>query len=74
MVELAACLDAGTDYSTIQGTWCKRGEEVVKNENRPLMKLDDLAHRIGPEKVMYLLMATRLNETTTLRTIPKPIQ
>jgi len=43
MVELANRLDSGEDYSTIQGTWCKVGDEIVKNENRPLMALDDLA-------------------------------
>jgi radical SAM superfamily enzyme YgiQ (UPF0313 family) len=43
IVELANRLDAGEDYSTIQGTWAKRGSEIVKNENRTLMELNDLA-------------------------------
>ena len=55
IVELAGCLDAGTDYSTIMGTWCKRGDEVIKNENRPLMKLDDLAQPDwGVERYVYV--------------------
>ncbi|MBK6510113.1 MAG: B12-binding domain-containing radical SAM protein [Haliea sp.] len=43
IVELADRLDAGADYSDITGTWCQRGEEIIKNENRPLMPLDDIA-------------------------------
>lgn len=43
IVELANRLDAGDDYSDILGTWCKNGAEVVKNENRPLMELDDIS-------------------------------
>mgnify|MGYP003672305027 CR=1 FL=1 len=43
IVEVSDRLDAGTDYSDILGTWCKRGEDIVKNENRPLMPLDNIA-------------------------------
>lgn len=42
IVELAGCLDSGDDYSTMLGTWCKRGDHIIKNENRPLMELKDL--------------------------------
>ncbi len=43
IVELADRLDAGEDYADILGTWAKRGGEIVKNETRPLMELNDLA-------------------------------
>jgi anaerobic magnesium-protoporphyrin IX monomethyl ester cyclase len=43
IVELANLIDAGDDYSDILGTWCKRGDEIIKNENRPLMELNDIA-------------------------------
>ena len=43
IVELADRLDAAEDYSNILGTWCRRGDEIIKNENRPLMALDDIA-------------------------------
>ena len=43
IVELADRLDAGEDYSNIIGTWTKQGDQVIKNKNRPLLQLDDLA-------------------------------
>lgn len=43
IVEMADRLDSGTDFSDIMGTWCKRGDEIIKNENRPLMELNDIA-------------------------------
>jgi radical SAM superfamily enzyme YgiQ (UPF0313 family) len=43
IVEMANRLDAVEDYSDIQGTWYRSGDEIVKNENRPLMELNDLA-------------------------------
>ena len=43
IVELADRLDAGEDYSNILGTWYRSGDDIIKNENRPLMALDDIA-------------------------------
>jgi len=43
IVEMANRLDAREDYTTILGTWGRRGDEIIKNDTRPLMALDDLA-------------------------------
>lgn len=44
IVELADKLDAGDDITTITGTWAKTADgEIVRNENRPLLDLDDIA-------------------------------
>lgn len=55
IVELADKLDSGQDYSTMQGTWVRTHDEVVKNENRPLMELEDLATpHWGPDNYSYI--------------------
>ena len=43
IVEMADRLDAGRELSDIEGTWYRRGDQIVKNKDRPLMPLDDLA-------------------------------
>lgn len=44
IVELANKLDAGEDINHVAGTWVKQPDgTVIKNPERPLMKLDDIA-------------------------------
>lgn len=43
IVELADRLDADSGFTDIEGTWCKDGTEVIRNPDRSLMALDDLA-------------------------------
>lgn len=44
LVEFADCLDNGSDWSEIKGTWTRGKDGSVKrNEKRPLCELDDIA-------------------------------
>ena len=43
IVELADRLDANAGFTDIEGTWCKDNTEVIRNPDRSLMALDDLA-------------------------------
>jgi len=55
IVELADRLGNNEPYSDIKGTWYRDGDTVIKNENRELMALDDLAQPCwAPEHYSYI--------------------
>ncbi|MFK7977900.1 MAG: radical SAM protein [Halioglobus sp.] len=55
MVELANKLDANLPITDIKGTWINHEGEVIKNENRELMALDDLAQPDwSPEHYVFI--------------------
>lgn len=41
LVELANCIDNGTDYSNIANLWVRKGDTVVKNQLAPFVNMND---------------------------------
>lgn len=55
IVELADRLDANLPITDVKGTWIKHNGEVIKNENRELMPLDDVAQPDwSPEHYVFI--------------------
>jgi radical SAM superfamily enzyme YgiQ (UPF0313 family) len=57
IVELADRLDSGEAFSDMLGTWYRQGDEIVKNENRPLMPLDEIAQPDWSRELYVLINA-----------------
>jgi radical SAM superfamily enzyme YgiQ (UPF0313 family) len=43
IVELAAAIDAGADYSTLRNLWLRKDGEIIRNPGRPLVDLEKIA-------------------------------
>jgi len=43
IVDIADAIDAGADYTHTPNLWIKRGAEIVRNPNRPLVDLEKIA-------------------------------